>query len=158
MHRLEHAQRLADGPGLHRFYGGRLHRVEERTHPLAFQRGQQDAPLPRVGFVVQNEHRVLAHRGTEELVALPGMQRVRIAPEHVLHRVGRSQHHEFAVARQPDRERVAVAAGTRFEERQRRVGIVEELPNGRSLRTGWQRCKSLGHRPSRCTKPANNPR
>ena len=40
-------------------------------------------------------------------------------------------------ARRHDRERVAVAAGTPFEERQRRLGIPEELPDGRCLRAGW---------------------
>ena len=52
LHRPEHPQRPADGPGLGRLDRGCLQGVEERTHPLAFERRQQDAPLSRVRFVV----------------------------------------------------------------------------------------------------------
>jgi hypothetical protein len=56
LHRPEHAQRPADGPGLRRLDRDRLHRVEERTHPLTLERGQQDASLPRVRFIVEYEY------------------------------------------------------------------------------------------------------
>jgi hypothetical protein len=49
--------------------GCRLHGVEKRAHALTFEWRQLNAALPRVGFVVQHQHRIGTDGRDEELVA-----------------------------------------------------------------------------------------
>jgi hypothetical protein len=55
-------------------------------HPFTLEWRQQDPSLPRVGLVIQDKHRALTDRHTEELVAFTGMQDVRVAPKNIPHR------------------------------------------------------------------------
>jgi hypothetical protein len=89
-----------------------------------------------MGFVVEDKHGGTPYRGAQELIALPGVEYVRIAAEDVFDGIRRREQDERAVACDPNCEWRAKAAAATFKERQWPKRVIEKLPDGRGFRTG----------------------
>ena len=96
-------------PAGHLALGDLGHRLPVAAHPLAVERGEHELALRHVRLLVQEEHGVAAEEREQHHVGLAGVQKARVAGEHLLHRVGVGQEHPGALVHDPQGEHVPVA-------------------------------------------------
>ena len=128
------------------------------AHPLAVERGKEEAAVAQVLGPVEQQGRGRAEDRGEDLVALPGVEQVRIAGEDLLDGLGIAGHDDVAVGRRAEGEPIAAAALAGVEEAGRgeheadaHREAVEVGPGGRpsassaSARPGGRGGQVLGH-------------
>src|SRR5205085_2547564 len=114
-------------------------------HPLAVQRRQQQLALLHVGFLVQEQQRVLAQDREQDAVPLAGVEHPWIARENLLDVLRVGQHDPGSLLEDPQRERVAEA---RRALREHPLGPPDPDPGlerGRHARAGRQDSIAVQH-------------
>jgi len=139
--RLHPRPQLVGGPGRPALdlAGGDLgHRLAVALHALTVERRQQQAALADVRLLVEHQNGVVAEEGTQDVVALAGVEDPRVAGEDLFHGLGVGDHHPGAFVGDLDREHVAEAGPALLQHPLRLPRPDRRLQRPRHPRSGRQ--------------------
>ncbi len=136
----------AGGPAVDLLGGDRRHRLAVALHALAVERRQQQLALAQMGLLVEDEDRVLAEDRAQDLVALAGVEDLRVAGEDLLDQGRVGDHHPVPLTGDPDREHLAEAGTALLQHPLRPARPDRGLQGPRHPRSGRKPAPRSGRR------------
>jgi hypothetical protein len=119
--------------GLHRT---RSCGIKKSAHPFPFERRQLDLSLARVKLVIQDNHRMISQRESQEAIRLTRMHDPWIPLKDLLDIFWRGHHHKGTVAGKSQRKPLAIPPVTSFQHPQGIKRPLQQLRQGRTTGAG----------------------